>query len=328
MKTTQSLVRIFFCAVLFAMTTLPAAIPASSGSDSGPLSDAECLPKFPPPPVVKIMVRVPACAERGAAIKYCICIENCSSAEAHHVVVKDALPDNAKFVKSDPAPVKPGPELQWNLGTIGAGARREIFLWLQPTNTDDVKNCARVQFEHGQCVVTRQAGLAPGGRPSVEPVPTTEFAVLDLEVKGPKENYANLPTKYEIIVTNKGKGSALNTQIVAALPHKLKVEKAGSGGIIEPGEDQRKLVVWKIGTLEPGAARVVELTVKATDKGEYCFKVGVDADGGLKKDVDVCTKFTGVSGNDAGDVRPRRSGLPRAQDELSDHHPQRKAASR
>src|SRR5437870_3407359 len=117
MKTTTPLVRILFGMALLAALTLP--FSASSSTESRP---EDCLPKDPPPPVVKRKVRVPACSEPGQHLEYRICVENCSPAEAHHVVVKNALPANAKFVRSDPEPSKQGPELQWNLGTIGGGA--------------------------------------------------------------------------------------------------------------------------------------------------------------------------------------------------------------
>jgi hypothetical protein len=122
--------------------------------------------------------------------------------------VKDALPANAKFVSADPKPNKTDPELQWHLGTIGGGASREIILVLQPTNKEDVKNCARVQFEHGQCVTTRLAALPrPGDRPPIiTTVPPDELPIFDLEVRGPTQQYSNLPAKYEIRLTNKGKG--------------------------------------------------------------------------------------------------------------------------
>src|ERR1017187_6869217 len=147
MNTTTPFVRMIFGMFLLAGLTLP------FSAASNP-SDDDCLPKDPPPPVVKLKVRVPACAEPGANLEYRICVENCSTAEAHHVVVKNTLPSNAKFVKADPEPTKQGPELQWNLGTIGGGAVREIVLTLQPTSTEDVKNCTRVTFEHGLCVTT------------------------------------------------------------------------------------------------------------------------------------------------------------------------------
>ena len=133
------------------------------------------------------------------------------------MVVKNALPANAKFVKAEPAPTKQEPELQWSLGTIGGGGVREIVLVLQPTNREDVKNCARVLFEHGQCVTTRQTAYPPGARPPViETIPdSTEFPDLELSLRGPEKQYVNVATKYEITLTNKGKGKATDVSVSA-----------------------------------------------------------------------------------------------------------------
>ena len=281
-----------FGITLLTGTTLPTAYRAS---EMAGMPADDCLPKYPPPPVLKINVRVPACSEPGRLIEYRICVENCSPAEAHHVLVKNALPSNAKFVKAEPAPSKLGTELQWNLGTIGGGAVREIILVLQPTNKEDVKNCARVQFEHGQCVVTRLSMLPPGARPPIiSTVPDgpkpEEMPVIDVKITGAKEQYANLASKYEITLTNKGKTKALNTQVSARVPDQLKIVKAS-----EPGVAAANVAAWNLGHLDPGATRILELTLRATDKGEFCFKVTAESDHGIHKETEFCTKFLGVS---------------------------------
>src|SRR5580692_1480659 len=100
MKTANPVVRIVFGLALFTATTLPSS--TAMPDIMQPKSDDDCLPKYPPPPVLKIKVRVPACSEPGQAIEYRICVENCSTAEAHHVMVKNLIPSNAKYVKADP----------------------------------------------------------------------------------------------------------------------------------------------------------------------------------------------------------------------------------
>src|SRR5205085_594663 len=67
----------------------------------------------------------------------------------------------ARFVRAVPEPSAREPELHWALGTLPPGVCREIVLVLAPTDANDVKNCARVQFEHGQCVTTRVVRSVP-----------------------------------------------------------------------------------------------------------------------------------------------------------------------
>lgn len=280
-------------ALALVVITSPISLPAH---DAVTPADEDCLPKFPPPPVVKISVRVLACSEVGRNITYRICVENCSPAEAHHVVVKDALPANAKFVKAEPAPTKQEPELQWHLGTIGGGAVREIVLVVQPTNKDDVKNCARVQFEHGQCVVTRQTAYPPGAKPPIirtipEAAESNELPLLELAIRGPEKQYANLESKYEITLSNRGKGRATNVSVSAQLPKQLQVMKAS-----EPSVVVENRVAWLLaGALEPGKSRTLHLSLKANEKGEHCFKVEAEADHGARAEKEICTKFVGIS---------------------------------
>ncbi|MBI1831188.1 MAG: hypothetical protein HYR84_07050 [Planctomycetes bacterium] len=290
MKTHILLGRATFTVALLVATTLPFSMSSEPGRL--PIGPEDCLPKDPPPPTVKLKVRVPASSDPGQPLEYRICVENCSTAEAHHVIVKNALPANAKFVKSDPEPSKQGPELQWNLGTIGGGAVREIVLVLQPTNKEDVKNCVRVQFEHGVCLTTR---LAASSKPPIistvpEAIRPEDLPVLDLMVQGPKEQFANLPAKYHFTLTNKGKTKAMNAQLYVRLPDKLKAIKAS-----EPGSAVENVVIWVLGHIEPGASKDFDLTLRATEKGEHCFKASAKADYVSEKHWDICAKFIGAS---------------------------------
>jgi uncharacterized repeat protein (TIGR01451 family) len=254
----------------------------------------------PPPPVLKIKVRVPACGAVGQPIEYRICVENCSAAEAHHVVLKNPLPANAEFVRADPEPTRFVPELQWHLGTVGGGACREVVLVLRPTNGEDVKNCTRVQFEHGQCVTTRLAGFAPGVPvpPGKEPLETKEPPKIPLEdqpklavtIEGHKRPYVNLNSHYFITVSNSGKTRAGNLLVSCALPKETRFVRADQNWKYAQGQ-----VAWVLGDLEPGGQRRVELVVKALAEGQFCVRATARADLGATAVSEACTQFLGVS---------------------------------
>jgi hypothetical protein len=278
----------------------------------------DCLPKDPSPPVVKVKVRVPACNAPGFPIEYRLCVENCSTAEAHHVILKNPIPANAKFVRADPEPDRLTPELQWQLGTIGGGACREVILVLQPTNTEDVKNCTRVQFEHGLCVTTRQAAYAPPlalpgtpGLPGVPgtvppavmppaveppvtppgttPKPGTEVK-LGVTVEGHKRQYVNLSSHYFITVANPGPSRATNVLVSCVLPAQMKLDRANNDARVVDGQ-----VAWVLGDLEPGGRRTVELVARAQVEGLYCIRATARADRGAIARAEGCTQFIGVS---------------------------------
>ncbi|MFO0967900.1 MAG: hypothetical protein U0793_20260 [Gemmataceae bacterium] len=261
----------------------------------------------PPAPLVKIRVRVPACSGPGRDLIYCILVENCSPAEAHHVVVKDPLPKNAKFVKADPEPAVKDGELRWNIGTLGGGACREIKLVLRPTDLEDVKNCVRVQYEHGECVVTRQLAafgpavigepplLEPGKEKPKDKIPPPpdkdKPAKLKVTVDGPAKGYLNRSARYFITVSNEGIGPAGNVLATFKLAAKAEFVKAS-----DKGEHLESQVAWVLGDLPVGAKRTVVVEVKAKEPGELCHEAAARADGGISSGtVSFCTTFAGIT---------------------------------
>jgi uncharacterized repeat protein (TIGR01451 family) len=65
---------------------------------------------------------------------------------------------------------------------------------------------------------------------------------------------------------------------------------ASAGSRLHEGQ-----VAWNLGTLEAGAARTVQIVLRAKQAGEFCNKATAEADNGLKDEAEVCTRFEGVS---------------------------------
>jgi len=256
-------------------------------------------PPDPPAPVVTVRVRVPGCAKAGEEVEYRILVENCSSAAAHHVLIRNPLPANARFVRASPEPHRRAPELQWDLGTMQGGARCEIVLVLRATSGADLTNCTRVQFEHGECVTTRIAGSAPVApkgpstkEPSTKEPPSIPGgkAKLGLTMSGPEQQFINIPAQYFITVKNVGTAPATNVLIADKLPDGTTFVRADQNGQFAEGQ-----VAWIVGTLEAGTSKTVELVLRAKGAGKICNKARVEADGGLKAEAEACTIFKGAS---------------------------------
>jgi uncharacterized repeat protein (TIGR01451 family) len=216
-------------------------------------------PQDPPVPVVVLSVRVPASTAAGQELLYHLCVENCSAAAAHHVVVRNPLPAGARFVRSDPQPSAREPELLWTLGTLEPGQRRDIVLVLAPTGMEDVKNCARVQFEHGQCVCTRIAK-----------------AELKLRKSGPSQGVLYDALSYQLTVTNTGDAEATGVKVTDMLPAGLEAV----GG--------KNPLTWDIGTLAPGQSKSVEYQAAAKASGRLCNRASAVAAGGLHAEAESC----------------------------------------
>ena len=220
-------------------------------------------PADPPTPVVTLRVRVPATAAAGEDLEYHLVVENCSQAPAHHVLVRDPLPANARFVRAVPEPAEKEPELRWRLGTLQPCASREIVLVLHPTGTGDVENCARVQFEHGECVRTRIAGAAKPAAPSG----------LALTKTGPAQALLYDVLTYRLTVTNGASTPAAGVTLTDTLPEGL-----------EPSGMKAPLT-WDLGTLEPGQTRTVEYQAIAKRAGRWTNRAVATSAAGERREA-------------------------------------------
>src|SRR5262249_52255011 len=150
-------------------------------------------------------------------------------------------PANARFVRATPRPTSRAPELLWDLGTMQPGDCRTIVLVLKPMARGEIKNCARVQFEHGQCVATRI--IRPG---------------ITLRKRGPAQAVLNDTLTYQLLITNTGATDVGVVKVTDLLPDGL--EHA----------DGKKLLTWRLGTIPGGQSRTVEYQAVARKTGKLC----------------------------------------------------------
>jgi uncharacterized repeat protein (TIGR01451 family) len=237
-------------------------LPPGYGPGPGPVD--------PPTPAVSIKVRVPAQVTPGQDLEYRILVENVSRAAAYHVRVRNPLPTNATFVKATPEPTRSTPELQWELETLGPGARKEIVLVLKPSGAGDVTNSPRVLFEHGQRVTTRIS------RPA-----------LQVRQTGPAEAVLYDQVNFHLEVTNSGRARATDVVVTDTLPDGLEFFES------KPQTNGPNPLVWKLEPLEAGETRRIDYCVTVKAAGRLSNKVVAEAGGGLHAETSS-TLFVGT----------------------------------
>lgn len=237
----------------------PGVHPAPVVPGTAPTPPGTTTPADPVAPVVLIRVRVPATVEAGKEIEYRICVENKAKAAAHHVIVRNPLPPNARFVRATPEPNVREPELLWQLGTLEGCTCKEITLVLAPTGPGDVRDCARVQFEHGECVTTKIAS------PS-----------FSLKKCGPAQAILYDALTFKIEVRNTGPSTLNKIVVTDLLPEGLEHASA------------KPQLTWEIDTLAPGQVRCEEYQVMAMKAGRLCNKVEAVEATGLREKAEFC----------------------------------------
>jgi uncharacterized repeat protein (TIGR01451 family) len=250
-------------------------------------------PADPPVPVVALRVRVAAAATAAQDLEYRLVAENLARAPAHHVLVRFPLPANAEFVRANPEPTEQKPELVWRLGTLKGGERKEIVLAVKPTGDGDVQACARVQFEHGECVRTRLVKPGEPGQPAppkqAEPPPKQSLpgpppappSGLRVRKSGPARAVVNDLVTFQIDVTNTGPADAADVVVADKLPDGLDFLDA------KPAIDVSQTPRWNIGALAPGKTQRVEYRAVAKREGTFTNRAEVTASGGGRETAEA-----------------------------------------
>lgn len=235
---------------------IPESVPAATGpAVTGPIAD-------PPAPHVTIRVRVPAMATPGQDLEYRLVVDNTSPAPAHKVRVR-ALPTNTQFKRATPEPTEKKPELIWQLETLAPNSRKEIVLVVQPNGDGEVLCCARVQFEHGQCVRTRLT------QPQ-----------LQVRMSGPTQVTVNDTDTFRIEVSNTGQREATAVQLSNTLPPGIDFlnSKPSTTG-------NNNLLVWNLGNIPPGKTVKVEYDALISKTGTLVNKAEVKDSRNLKQET-------------------------------------------
>lgn len=249
------------------ITGQPPGTPANPGAPNAarPVAD-------PPPPVVRIQVRVPADSPPDDDIKYLITVQNVSQSDAHQVSVRNPIPEGGLFVKADPQPTTvDAKQIVWAFGTLKGGESKQITLTLKPNKgVTDLKNLAYVRFEHGEQVTTRING------PKVK-----------VGKAAPKQALRDEPFTVRVVVENTGKVPAENVRVVENIDRSAEVEAVTTGAKrTKPDDNQWQ---WDVGTLLPGQRKVIEYRVTPRQAAEALSLTNVSAGKGVLEKAEART---------------------------------------
>jgi uncharacterized repeat protein (TIGR01451 family) len=184
-------------------------------------------------------------------------LENPGSGDATGVMLFENVPENLKH--------EAGPALEFEVGTLRAGEKRELELLLLAEKPGKVVNVLSARAE-GNLQVQQQV----------------EFEViapaLAVAVTGPERRYLERPATYEVVVENPGTAPARDVQLVTRLPKGLRFVRANNMGEYDAGTHA---VYWSLAELPEGKRGSVELVTMPIEAGALTLEVEGRAQQGL-----------------------------------------------
>jgi uncharacterized repeat protein (TIGR01451 family) len=148
-----------------------------------------------------------------------------------------------------------------NLGILRAGERKAI----------DVELTAH---QSGRLQVKALAYADGNLRSEVVQEVTVRRPALEVALLGPPRNFAATPATYRIRVENTGDAPADETTVLAVLPSGADFISSTDGGKVDVG---RNHLTWNIGSLRPGAVRLLEMQVNLATPGDNRLDVQCNA---------------------------------------------------
>ncbi len=229
---------------------------------------APAPPPPPPPPkatcsdptggLIKLGKTMPAEATLGR--EFMAELNLTAQACAANVVVRDTVPANASYVRSEPAATVNGKQLTWQIGDLEAGAARKIKLWLKAEQEGEIVNCASVFAEPRTCASTRVVHPA-----------------IQLVKKAPAEVVICDPIPMVLTVKNTGSSALTGVKISDPLP----------AGLTSEGKSS---LSFEAGNLAPGESKEYKFNATAARPGEYVNRATVASAQGVSAEATTTTR--------------------------------------
>lgn len=216
-------------------------------------------------PVLKISKDGPKMTYLGKMITYQIKVTNSGSATAENLVIEDMVPNNVKFVRASDGGQMGMGKVTWKLGSLAAGASRQVSAVYQAVSSGKVMNKATAS---AYCA----APVTASSESSVEGIAAVLLEVIDVE--DPIEVGNN--ETYIITATNQGTADATNVKIVCTIEDNQSY--VSSSGATRASVSGSKIEFAPLGSLAPKAKATWRVVVKAEEAGSVLFGVKMTLD--------------------------------------------------
>ncbi len=193
----------------------------------------------PQTPTLTVAKAAPSEIQVGKPAKFQVTVRNTGPVDAHDVVIYDEIPHGTRLVQTVPtASLSPNGSVVWQMGTVRSGSEVSVAMEIIPLVEGDIGSVAKISFNASASART-----------------TATKPKLLLEHTGPGQVLVGEDVVFHIKLSNPGSGIATNVRLEEDVPVGL---RHVDGSELE----------YHVGTIRPGEARLLELTLKADQPGE------------------------------------------------------------
>ena len=176
-------------------------------------------------------------------INMTLTVRNSGSSTLHDVAITDNLPSGLATADGKTA-------LSFPVGVLKPGESKDIPVALKAARTGKYDNIAKATSREGVKAEANASTVIRQGQ-------------LQITCTAPAERYLGRSADFCFKVSNTGDAASAESTIEVAVPAGLTVQSTTGGGALAAGK-----LVWRVGTLAPGASKEVCATVVSAAAGQ------------------------------------------------------------
>ena len=197
---------------------------------------------------------------------YTIKISNLTETTLTDIIITEHLPDNFKYMSTNPAAKQEDKKLIWDIPSLGPKARKQFTVSGVATYTEPLKYCTTIITP-----VIPACAVIQVIQPELKLSKTAPAEVLLCDL---------IPVRF--VVTNAGTGSIQNVKIVDNLPAGLRTT------------DGKSELVFDAGSLGAGQSRQFTAELRATQTGTFVSSALASSTTGLRVESAATTTSVGM----------------------------------
>jgi uncharacterized repeat protein (TIGR01451 family) len=253
----------------------PLPLPTSPAAPN-PMPPAAAPLPAGPKAALRLRKTGPAQAPLNDILQFQLEVKNVGTADAVNVEVRDTLPSGLQHLPR--AGEQAGNNLTWPAVTLRPGGTWKTEYSAIAKEVGEQENVAQV---------TAGDGLRERATWKVR----VHEPKLTVAVTRPQKALLNVPTKYEITISNSGAVALSGVEVFDELPEGAAFVGASDGGRLQDGR-----IHWLLGEAPASRSRSVTVELKVAKEGEITNRVTVKADRGITASAEAKTQFEGAAG--------------------------------
>jgi uncharacterized repeat protein (TIGR01451 family) len=196
----------------------------------------------------------------GKEVPVTINVSNTGQVVSQEITVRDTIPADLQYVRSDPPANVDGNQLIWTLSGLSSGRGQTLQAVFRTTKAGPITSTVQLKARDGQSDQSQA-------------LTTVTVPQLAVQIPGPPTAIIGVPFQYQLQVANSGNGTAENVVVTAEFDTGLE------------HDSKKNLLQLPVGTIPAGEARTVPLTLTPRQAGALTTRVIATADGNLKTAV-------------------------------------------